>query len=219
MRSNLLPATLILLAGTTLVSRAQDDLLPPDEVQDIVERYVERGIESFREGGYDEARLRFKKALKRDPKHAGARLGIARCRMALGAYEEARDGLEQLLKDHEESVEAKLLLARLDLREGKLSAVRAIMRPLVGTADKLDLNGVRASYLLAASYAAAGQHVDAKDVLNRVVKHYKRRYDLLAEAAFDADQLRYEPDKARPLSEEMTAIAACLRLYVELYPL
>ena len=229
MRSILLPATLILIALFALVSRAQDDLLPPDEVQDIVERYVERGIESFRDGGYDEARLRFKKALKRDPKHAGARLGIVRCQMALGGYDEARDGLEQVLKEqvlkeqvlkeNGDSIEAKLLLAAIDLREGKLTAVRAITRSLVAGGDELDLNGVRASYLLAASYAAGGKRMDAKDVLNRVVKHYKRRYDLLAQAAFDADQLRHEPDKARPLSEEMTVIAACMRLYVELYPL
>ena len=63
---------------------AQDDLLPPDEVADLVDRYVDRGIESFREGSFDEAELRFKKALKRDPKSLRARMGLVRCRMALG---------------------------------------------------------------------------------------------------------------------------------------
>ena len=32
---------------------AQDDELPPDEVADLVERYVERGEVSLREGNYD----------------------------------------------------------------------------------------------------------------------------------------------------------------------
>ena len=73
MRAIVLPASLFLLA---IVVSAQDEL-PPDEVQDLVERYVERGVESYREGGYDEARLRFKKALKRDKSNLGARIGIA----------------------------------------------------------------------------------------------------------------------------------------------
>ena len=39
------------------------------------------------------------------------------------------------------------------------------------------------------------------------------------EGGFDADEMRHEPEKAWPLSEEMRLIAASLRLYVELYPL
>ena len=50
MRTRLLP--LLLLLGPVA---AQDEDLPPDEVADIVERYLERGVESLREGNYEEA--------------------------------------------------------------------------------------------------------------------------------------------------------------------
>ncbi|MHC4956587.1 MAG: tetratricopeptide repeat protein, partial [Planctomycetota bacterium] len=163
MRAILLPASLILLA---VIVSAQDELLPPDEVQDLVERYVERGVESYREGGYDEARLRFKKALKRDKKNLGARMGIARCDMQLGAYE------------NPDAIEPLLLAASIDLREGKTAEVRQAMRKLFeGEGSKLDLPRLRAGYLLAEAYAANGKRDDAKDVLNRIVSHYKRRYD------------------------------------------
>jgi Tfp pilus assembly protein PilF len=74
MTARLTPLCLLFLFAPVL---AQDDELPPDEVADLVERYVERAEESLREGNYEEARLRFKKALRRAPKHPTARLGIA----------------------------------------------------------------------------------------------------------------------------------------------
>jgi len=200
-------------------SLAQDDLLPPDEVQDLVERYVERGVESFREGGYDEARLRFKKALKRDPKNLGARMGTARCDLALGAYGQARTLIEKMLADHPAALGPVLLRARIDLREGKTTDVRRAMRALFEAEGKFDLNRLRAGFLLASAYAANGKRDEAKDVLNKLVEQYKRRYEALAEAAFEADDLRHEPLKAWPLSEEMTLFAASLRLYVELFPI
>ncbi len=73
---------------------AQDDELPPDEVADLVERYVERGEESLREGNYEEARLRFQKALKRDPKNKAAHRGVARSHQAYGAYEKDEAALK-----------------------------------------------------------------------------------------------------------------------------
>ena len=47
---------LLLLLALSFVPAlfAQDDELPPDEVADLVDRYVERGIESLREGSYVE---------------------------------------------------------------------------------------------------------------------------------------------------------------------
>ena len=124
-----------------------------------VERYVERGIESFREGGYDEARLRFKKALKRDPKNLGACMGTARCDLALGAYGKARALAQQVLVDFPEAGEPLLLIAEVDLREGKTSVVRQAMRKLFeadGTNGKWDSHRLRAGVLLASAYAADG---------------------------------------------------------------
>jgi len=237
MRSILLPAPLFLFLALCCValvgdySLAQDDLLPPDEVQDLVERYVERGIESFREGGYDEARLRFKKALKRDPKNLGARMGTARCDLALGAYGKARALAQQVLVDYPEAREPLLLIAEVDLREGKTTAVRQAMRKLFeadgtagndgtdGTGGKWDSHRLRAGLLLASAFAANGKRDRAKDALDKIVAQYKRRYEDLAEAAFDADELKHDPIKAWPISEEMTIYAAALRLYVELFPI
>ena len=54
---------------------------------------------------------------------------------------------------------------------------------------------LRAAYLMASAYAANGKRDEAKDILNKVVDQYKRRYDDLAQAAFDADELRHDPDK------------------------
>ncbi|MHC4938633.1 MAG: tetratricopeptide repeat protein [Planctomycetota bacterium] len=194
---------------------AQDDLLPPDEVADLVDRYVDRGIESFREGSYDEAEARFKKALKRDPKSLRAQIGLVKCRMALGSYSKARDLLEKI---NRASAEARLLEAALDLREGRYEQLKPLLQPLLEQ-PKLDEHGLHAGYLLAEAYGRTGKRDDAKDILNRIVDRYKERYDVLADAAFNADELRHEIDKARPLSREMTTIASSLRLYVELFPL
>jgi len=230
MRALLLPAPLLLLvlllglAAWAVPSHlvppaaAQDELLPPDEVSDLVERYVDRGIESFREGSYEEASARFEKALKRDPKSLGARLGLARCRMARGGYAKARELLAQAAQDHPDAREPKLLVAEIDLREGRYAELKQAMRPLLEM-EKLDPTALHAAYLIAEAYGRTGKRDEAKDVLDKIVARYKQRYDVLAEAAFNADDLKHDVEKARPLSGEMTTIAAALRLYVELYPL
>ncbi|MHC4408712.1 MAG: tetratricopeptide repeat protein, partial [Planctomycetota bacterium] len=210
--------TLTLLLLLVPAVFAQDDLLPPDEVADLVDRYVDRGIESFREGSLDEAEARFKKALKRDPKSLRAQIGLVRCRMALGGYSKARDILEQVRKEHPDAREPLLLQAELDLREGRYDELKAALTPLLKQ-DKLDELGLRAGYLLADAYGRRGKRDEAKDVLNLIVDRYKQRYDVLADAAFNADEIKHDLDKAWPLSREMTVIASSLRLYVELYPL
>ena len=93
MTLRLIPLSLLLLA---LFAHAQEDELPPDEVADLVDRYIDRGQESLREGNYEEARLRFSKALRRDPDRAEAYLGIAAAHRALGAYDEAKTTLAEL---------------------------------------------------------------------------------------------------------------------------
>ena len=220
MRKHILPATLSLFFFSVVLwpTLAQDELLPPDEVADLVERYVERGVDSFREGSYDEAALRYRKALKRDPSNLGALLGLARCRMALGAYDDARAEIAKAAAKHADSREPLVLAAEIDFREGKLETVVKSMEPVFGTGDR-DVPALRAGLLLASAHAAHGRRGDAKDVLNSIVAHYKRRYDVFVDAAFNRDELRHDIDRARPISEEMTIIAAALRLYVEIYPI
>mgnify|MGYP002624862640 FL=1 len=200
---------------------AQDDELPPDEVADLVERYVERGEESMREGNYDEARLRFQKALRRDAADEKAHLGIAACHRALGAYDKAEAQLGKLLEASPSSRGAKLALGRLDLLQGRLSEARARAEEVLaaGVSEGLDLVGLQARMLQAECLARRGQRGDARTVLDFFVKYYDSRYDTWSEAKFNVDRVKHRPDLARPLSEEITVVAAALRLYVELSPL
>jgi len=200
---------------------AQDDELPPDEVLDLVDRYVERGVESLREGNYEEARLRFKKALRRDPKNATSHLGIATCHRRVGAYDKAEAQLRELLEVRPSDRAGKVALAELDLLRGRHGKVREAAREVLGKGggEGPDLVGLRARLVLAEAHAARGRRGDARDALDFFKDYYNRRYDVLNQADFDADRLRHRPDVARPLSEEMTLIGAALRLYVELSPL
>ncbi|MEM8884082.1 MAG: tetratricopeptide repeat protein [Planctomycetota bacterium] len=217
MRRILLPATLLLLPFAPVLG--QDDLLPPDEVADLVDRYLERAEESFREGNYEEAEARYRKALKRAPKNLEAQMGLAHCLYVVGRYEDTREAVEGVRKQHPDALPPRLLEARVDLRTGEYAKVRRAMKPVFDAADRPDVDQLHAGVLLARAHAAEGQRGDAKDVLDKIVARYKQRYDVLQSAAFNADELRYEPLKAWPLSREMTVIASALRLYVELYPI
>lgn len=209
---------LMLLAA--LPALGQDEDLPPDEVADLVDRYVERGTESLREGNYDEARLRYEKALRRDPAQRLAHLGIARCHAARGAYDRADEALRQLFAHYPADREGRVLQAELDLRRGRASDARAAMEQILAQgAEGPDLVGLRARTLLAEALAGAGQRGDARTVLDYFPSYYEGRVEALAAAAFHAETLRDEPAKARPLSEELTLVARALRMYVELSPL
>ncbi len=199
----------------------QDDELPPDEVSDLVERYHERGIESLREGSYEEARLRFKKALKRNPKHVGARLGSVTAWKAYGAYGKARRELEELFKHHPGHRAGLVARAKLDLLEGKDSDARDAARKVVegGTGEGPDLVGLEARIVLAQGLAARGLRDEARTVLDYFPDYYEKRAGTFEDAWQDSEQLRHKPDEARPLAVEMVLIAKALRLYVELSPL
>jgi len=199
---------------------AQDDELPPDEVADLVERYVERGVESLREGGYEEARLRFQKALRRDKGNRRALLGVAESYRVVGAYDKAKAALQTLLEKLPGDRAANVMWAEIDLVHGKTTDVRTRLRSVIESGgDGPDLVGLRARDVLAASLAHDGRRDEARTVLDDVVSYYKRRRETLADAAFNAEDLRNEVEKARPLSEEMTLIARALRIYVDLSPL
>ena len=211
---------LALLLPLPFLAFAQDEELPPDEVADLVERYVERGVESMREGSYDEARLRFSKALKRDGKHKQAQLGIAESYRRVGAYDKAEGVLRKRLEQEPSDRDAKVALAELDLLRGRVVAAKPALRSVIEKGGEgPDLTGLRARYVLAEALASQGKRGDARTVLDLVVKTYERRLNVLADAAFHSDTLKNKPEKARPLSREMTLMAAALRLYVQLSPL
>ncbi len=212
------PALLLLALGVR--GLAQDEDLPPDEVGDIVERYAERGVESLREGNYDEARLRFGKAIRRDPAHKGSRLGLAACHGAVGAYGKARGELEALLASRPGDRDARTMQAEIDLRTGDLLRARETAKAVIAQGGEgPDLAGMRARIVLGESLAREGRRDDARTALDFFPEYYRGRLDALADAAFHAEKLRHEPAKARPLAEEMTLVAKALRLYVELSPL
>ncbi len=199
---------------------AQDEDLPPDEVGEIVERYAERGIESLREGNYEEARLRFAKALRRDPGHKGSRLGLASCHAAVGAYDKARAELDALLAAKPGDRDVRTMQAEIDLRTGELLRARETAKAVLGQGGEgPDLAGMRSRIALAESLVREGRRDDARTILDFFPEYYRGRLDALADAAFRAEQLRQEPAKARPLAEEMTLVARALRIYVELSPL
>ena len=213
---SLLPALLIL----TVPLFAQDDELPPDEVADIVDRYLERGLESLRDGSYDEARLRFKKALKRDPGNEAAWLGTITCYRDTGAYDKADSALASLFENVPESRAGRVLKAELDLLRGRHAEVRKAMEALIANpAPEPDIVGLRARILLASALEARGLRDEARTALDPFIPYYKRRYDLWNAAIFNVEKLRLKPAESWPLAEELTQVARALRLYVQLSPL
>ncbi|HEX6994052.1 MAG TPA: tetratricopeptide repeat protein [Gammaproteobacteria bacterium] len=72
----------------------------------------------------NEAVQLFNEALERDPKHIGAKLGLAS--VAAGRFEDRAHGwLEEVLSADEDNLPALLLLARMDLEEGALDRAAA----------------------------------------------------------------------------------------------
>jgi len=204
----------------TLPLAAQDDELPPDEVAELVDRYVERGQESLREGNYEEARLRFGKALKRDPQHATARLGIAACYRALGAYDKAETEITQHLALHPGDRAGRAALAELDLARGRLAETCENARKVLEVGGEgPDLVGLEARLLMAEALARRGQRDEARTVLDFFLDYHEKRMDSWSDANVDRASLKHRPAEARPLSRELTLVAHALRLYVQLSPL
>jgi tetratricopeptide (TPR) repeat protein len=214
-----LPAPFLVLLAVG-GARAQDADLPPDEAEDLVAMYNARGEESLRQGNYQEARLRFGKALARDPRNRTARLGVVAAHRAVGAYDAAENELRAMLEADPADREARLAQAELDLLRGRAAAARDAARAVIASGGEgPDLAGLRARAVLAEACAASGLRDQAREALEPVLAMYERRYDALAAALEDAAAVRADARRARPLAAEMTAFARALRLFVELSPL
>jgi len=86
----------------------------------------------------NEAVQLFNEALERDPKHIGAKLGLAS--VAAGRFEDrAHRWLEEVLSEDEDSLPALLLLARMDLEEGALDRAAARLDRAERIAEEQDL--------------------------------------------------------------------------------
>ncbi len=211
---------LLLLALSAPIAHAQEDDLPPDEAEDLVAMYVGRGEESLRQGNYDEARLRFQKALRRDAGNRAARLGIVAAHRAQGAYGPAEEVLREMLGAEGGDREATLALAELEFLRGRTLSARDLARAVVDKGSEgPDLTGLAARSLLAEALASSGKREEARGVLDYFLTYYERRYSALAKAAEQSEALRADPRQARPLAAEMTLVARALRHYVELSPL
>ncbi|MEE8106214.1 MAG: tetratricopeptide repeat protein [Planctomycetota bacterium] len=214
----ILPLLLLLLLMRT--TSAQDEELPPDEAADMADLYVERGEDSLRLGSYEEARLRFEKALERVPDNKEARLGVARAHFAIGEYKKATEQIQKLYEHHAGDRDGKVFEARIALRYGHAATARDLARTVLkGGGEGPDPAGLAARLVLAEALAEHGKRDDARDVLDYFVKLFEQRHGLLADRAFHADKLRRTPHRARPMSIEMTQIARAFRMYVELSPL
>ena len=209
---------LLLLLGPVA---AQDEDLPPDETSDLVGRYLERAQESLREGNYDEARLRFGKVLKREPGNVAARLGNATTWRLAGAYDKADAEIEELLKAHPGDRGGLVAKARLALLRGRLAEARDLAQAAIGkgSGEGPDLDGLTARILLAEALARRGKRDEARTALDFFLEYHRVRADSYDDAAFNRDTLKLQPEVARPLAEELTLVAAALRLYVHLSPL
>jgi len=211
---------LLLLLFFVRITSAQDEELPPDEAADMADLYVERGEDSMRLGSYEEARLRFEKALKRVPDSKVARLGVARAHFAIGEYKEAAEQIRKLYEHHAGDRDGKVFEARIALRRGHAASARELARAVLKAGGEgPDPAGLAARLILAEALAEHGKRDEARDVLDYFLKLYERRHGLLADRAFHADKLRRTPHRARPMSVEMTQIARAFRMYVELSPL
>ncbi|MGQ0614357.1 MAG: tetratricopeptide repeat protein [Planctomycetaceae bacterium] len=211
---------LLLVAFFAPHLRAQEEDLPPDEAEDLAAMYVGRGEESLRQGNYDEARLRFQKALRRDAGNRAARLGIVAAHRAQGAYGPAETVLQEMLGTQAGDREATLALAELEFLRGRTTSARDLARAVVDKGvEGPDLTGLAARSLLAAALASAGKREEARGVLDFFLTYYEGRYAALAKAAEESEALRADPRQARPLAAEMTLVARALRQYVELSPL
>lgn len=200
---------------------AQDEDLPPDETSDLVARYLERGQESLREGNYDEARLRFGKVLKREPDNVEARLGNATTHRLAGAYEKADAEIERILKAHPGDRGALVAKARLALLRGRLAEARDLAQEAIGkgSGEGPDLLGLSARVIAAEALARRGLRDEARTVLDFFLEYHRVRADSYDDANFHRGELKLRPEVARPLSDELTLVAAALRLYVHLSPL
>ncbi len=218
MRWRLALLSLICLVFTL---RAQDDELPPDEVADIVDRYLERAEDSLREGNYEEARLRFKKALRRDKNNITAHLGTARCWAVYGSYEKAENQLKALLAAHPSNRAAKVQLAELALARGQSSQAAELAKGVIKSAsgEGPDLEGLQARLVVAETLARRGQRGDARTVLDAFPAHYKARLNAYSVANQEAEEWVRQPEKARPMARELVVVGKALRMYVELSPL
>ena len=161
---------------------AQDEDLPPDEVADLIDLYVERGEESLRQGSYDEAKLRFQTALQKSPKHRGARLGVVAAHMAIGEYDKAVDQLEKLFADHPGDREGRVTRARIYLLRGKDASARETLREVLKTGGEgPDLVGLDARIVLAEALAKRGKRDEARDVLDYFLDLHDDRTETLAQ--------------------------------------
>lgn len=213
-----IPLALLLLAAPLLAGDDED--LPPDETEDLVQLYVERGEESLRQGEYEEARLRFGKAVQRDPKSRGARLGVARAWRAVGALDKAEAEIRALLEALPGDREARVAMADLDLRRGRDASAREALQAVAGgEGAESDNVGLRARFLLAEALAVAGRRDEARTQLDPLLDLYEREVDSFQDALGRKEELLDDPAKGRPVAERMTLFAKAMRLYVELSPL
>lgn len=79
----------------------------------------------LKELAVDEAETAFHRVLKLQPKHAEARLGLAKTALANGRASEAAVRVEQILQENPDLAAAHLLLARIFITENELPRARA----------------------------------------------------------------------------------------------
>jgi tetratricopeptide (TPR) repeat protein len=129
-----------------------------------------------------EAAPHFETCLQGDPRHGGARLGLARCRRAAGTLESARATLQPLLDEQPDHAGACLLRGQLAADADQLEEGLAWLRRAAAGAP----HDVETNYALAQVLRRLGRPADAEGYERRGQQDqqdYKRLEQIIGEVA------------------------------------
>lgn len=145
----------------------------------------------------DESRRAYEQALRLDPAHKEAPLGLATVHMAQNRFADARTVLEQGLERGVDPVRVNYILARIAMAENDLPQFKAIWEKVL-TIDEKDLS---ANYQLGLIALEEGKPEETLNYAKKLQRHHADRpegYQLEGFALFTQDQF----EKAIPRLQE-----------------
>lgn len=102
-----------------------------------LQRLVDRGDKALAAGTTEAALTLYQLALRHDPRHAPARIGVAEVRLASGDLDSARETYRALADDPLVGARAKQGLGLIHLRQGELREAKALLEEAVAARPDL----------------------------------------------------------------------------------
>ncbi|HEY8560345.1 MAG TPA: DUF5107 domain-containing protein [Pyrinomonadaceae bacterium] len=162
------------------------------EVPTSAEQAYLKGLTFARKSQEREMRAAFGEALKRDPNHSPARVGLGLSYYRSGEYQKAANELEKALARDPASAEARYYLALVRRAEGRLQKAEELLQRLVREGSKESL----ARYVLGEMALSVGRAEEAVEHFARAVALEPR--DLKARTALAvAERLAGKADAAQ----------------------